>query len=151
MPDKIKTNREEGIHKKSALSFLVEKFPDNPFKEYARFDARVGDRRRARQYEIILHMLPPEERGKPMQVVIFTNARVRDLIGLTCWLYTNDEREPKLDSNVSKYCLRIAEDNGEIDTDFPSLNPNDVIEKYEFRILAMVETSDDMGNLVEAT
>lgn len=128
----------------------MEKFPDNPFKDYARFDARVGDRRRTRCYEIILHIVPPEKRGKPMQVVIFTNAKVRDLIGLTCWLYTNDERESKLDS-ISKYCLRIAEDNGEIDSDFPSLNPSDIIEKYEFRTLALVEASEDPGGFVDAT
>lgn len=138
--------------KRSALTFLVETFPDNPFKDFARFDARVGDRlRRTRCYEIILHVLPPEQRNKSMQVVIFTQAKVRDLIGLTCWSYTNEEREPKLDFNISKYCLRIAEDNGEIDTDFPALNPNDVVEKYEFPILALVEASDDPGGFVEAT
>ncbi|XP_074600396.1 SAPK-interacting protein 1 [Brevipalpus obovatus] len=150
-PNKSSQNKDQPP-KRSALTFMVETFPDNPFKDFARFDARVGDRlRRTRCYEIILHILPSEQRNKSMQVVIFTQAKVRDLIGLTCWSYTNDDREPKLDSNISKYCLRIAEDNGEIDTDFPALNPNDVVEKYEFPILALVEASDDPGGFVEAT
>ena len=130
---------------------MVEKSPDNPFKEFAKFDARVGDRRRTRNYEIILHNLAGEQRLKTLQVVIFTNARVRDLIGLTCWLYTNEVNEPKLEPEVDKYCLRIAEDNGEIDTDFPALNPTDVVEKYEFRTLAMVESGDDSGSYSDAT
>ncbi|XP_015784600.1 target of rapamycin complex 2 subunit MAPKAP1 [Tetranychus urticae] len=151
-PEKMReASLEASVPKKSVLSFLVEKSPDNPFKEYAKFDARVGDRRRTRNYEIILHSFSCETRLKTLQVVIFTNARVRDLIGLTCWLYTNEINDPKLEPNVNKYCLRIAEDNGEIDTDFPALNPDDIVEKYEFRTLAMVEASDDTGSFADAT
>lgn len=136
--------------KKSALSLMVERFPENPFSYYARFDARVGDRRRTRSYEIILHVLPKEIEDKQIQVVIFTNARVKDLIGLICWLYTNEQREPPMNADISKYSLRIAEDNGDIDTDFPSLDPSDFVEKYEFRILALVEGTDDHGSLNKA-
>lgn len=58
-----------------------------------------------------------------MTVVTMASARVQDLIGLICWQYTSEGREPKLNDNVSAYCLHIAEDDGEVDTDFPRWMP----------------------------
>ena len=37
------------------------------------------------------------------------------------------------------YCLHIAEDNGEVDTDFPSLDSKEPVSKFGFTKLALVE------------
>lgn len=37
-----------------------------------------------------------QEKVHPMTVVTIANARVHDLIGLICWQYTSEGREPKL-------------------------------------------------------
>ncbi|KAM9309424.1 LOW QUALITY PROTEIN: target of rapamycin complex 2 subunit MAPKAP1-like [Pholidichthys leucotaenia] len=88
-----------------------------------------------------------QEKLHPMTVVTIANARVHDLIGLICWQYTS-EGEPKLNENVNAYCLHIAEDDGEVDTDFPPLDSNEPIHKFGFSTLALVEkySSPDLAS-----
>ncbi|XP_009069654.1 PREDICTED: target of rapamycin complex 2 subunit MAPKAP1 isoform X1 [Acanthisitta chloris] len=80
-----------------------------------------------------------------MTVVTIANAKVHDLIGLICWQYTSEGREPKLNDNVNAYCLHIAEDDGEVDTDFPPLDSNEPIHKFGFSTLALVEKYPSPG------
>jgi len=93
---------------------------------------------------------PPSNRsiGKsknndPLEIVIVSSARVQDLIGLICWQYTNEGREPELCQDINRYCLRIAEDNGEVDPDFPSLNPQEPLSKFNFPSLALTEKKSE--------
>lgn len=79
----------------------------------------------------------------PLEVVIVSTARVQDLIGLICWQYTNEGREPKLHPDINRFCLRIAEDNGEVDPDFTSLNPKEPLSKFNFPSLALTEKSEE--------
>lgn len=78
-----------------------------------------------------------------LEVVIVSSARVQDLIGLICWKYTNEGREPKLHYDINRYCLRIAEENGEVDPDFPYLNPKEPLSKFNFPLLALTEKTDE--------
>uniref|UniRef100_A0A8C9HWE9 CRIM domain-containing protein n=1 Tax=Piliocolobus tephrosceles TaxID=591936 RepID=A0A8C9HWE9_9PRIM len=80
-----------------------------------------------------------------MTVVTMASTKVQDLIGLICWQYTSEGREPKLNDNVSAYCLHIAEDDGEVDTDFPLLDSNEPIHKFGFSTLALVEKYSSPG------
>jgi hypothetical protein len=79
----------------------------------------------------------------PLEVVIVNTAKVQDLIGLICWQYTNEGREPKLNHDINRYCLRIAEDNGEVDPDFTSLNPKELLRKFDFPSLAITEKTEE--------
>lgn len=136
---------------KSALSAQIEKFPglpNNPFNLYSRFDGRISDSLSFKRIAIFLTMLPPSKIDYPMEVVIISQAMVKDLIGLICWQYTNEGREPKLKPDVNCYCLRIAEENGDVDPDFPSLNPKEPVSKFGFPVLALVEKEDDELSLV---
>lgn len=45
---------------------------------------------------IYLMMLPPEERNYGMEVICLSSARVQELIGLICWMYTCEGKQPKL-------------------------------------------------------
>lgn len=90
--------------------------------------------------------LSQEQKAKnsgPLEVVIVSTATVQDLIGLICWQYTNEGREPKLHYDLNRYCLRIAEDNGEVDPDFSSLNPKEPLSKFNFPLLALTEKTED--------
>ncbi|XP_044029735.1 target of rapamycin complex 2 subunit MAPKAP1 isoform X3 [Siniperca chuatsi] len=116
---------------KSTLSLRLEQCPqqlNNPFNEYSKFDGKMA-----------------QEKVHPMTVVTIANARVQDLIGLICWQYTSEGREPKLNENVNAYCLHIAEDDGEVDTDFPPLDSNEPIHKFGFSTLALVEKYSSPG------
>lgn len=49
-----------------------------------------------KKIDIFLTMCPPGEREYPITVIVVASAKIHDLIGLICWQYTNEGREPKL-------------------------------------------------------
>ncbi|KAM9721586.1 target of rapamycin complex 2 subunit MAPKAP1 isoform 2-T8 [Dama dama] len=135
--------------KQSILSVRLEQCPlqlNNPFNEYSKFDGKghVGTTA-TKKIDVYLPLHSSQDRLLPMTVVTMASARVQDLIGLVCWQYTSEGREPKLNDNVSAYCLHIAEDDGEVDTDFPPLDSNEPIHKFGFSTLALVEKYSSPG------
>ncbi|XP_072908718.1 target of rapamycin complex 2 subunit MAPKAP1 isoform X2 [Hemitrygon akajei] len=133
----------------SVLSVRLEHCPqqlNNPFNEYSKFDGKghIGTTA-TKNIDVYLPMQTSQDRMQPMTVVTMANARVQDLIGLLCWQYTSEGREPKLNENVDVYCLHIAEDDGEIDGDFPPLDSNEPIHKFGFSTLALVEKYSPPG------
>lgn len=132
---------------KSGLTRLLERFPSlpkNPFDEFAQFDGGMSETVPVKKIMIYIALESqtqsnankPKNDG-PLEVVIVSTARVQDLIGLICWQYTNEGREPKLHHDISRYCLRIVEDNGDVDADFTSLNPKEPLLKFNFPSLAL--------------
>ncbi|XP_017651697.1 target of rapamycin complex 2 subunit MAPKAP1 isoform X2 [Nannospalax galili] len=137
------------LGKQSVLSVRLEQCPlqlNNPFNEYSKFDGKghVGTTA-TKKIDVYLPLHSSQDRLLPMTVVTMASARVQDLIGLICWQYTSEGREPKLNDNVSAYCLHIAEDDGEVDTDFPPLDSNEPIHKFGFSTLALVEKYSSPG------
>ncbi|KAJ7365121.1 Target of rapamycin complex 2 subunit mapkap1 [Desmophyllum pertusum] len=92
-----------------------------------------------KKLKIFLTMLPEEERAIPMIVTVLGTACVQDLIGLIMYKYTNEGLEPQLKNDVKSFCLQIAEDDGEVDTDFPALDNKEAITKFGFTCLALVQ------------
>ncbi|XP_077161555.1 target of rapamycin complex 2 subunit MAPKAP1 isoform X1 [Paroedura picta] len=135
--------------KQSILSVRLEQCPlqlNNPFNEYSKFDGKghVGTTA-TKKIDVYLPLHTNQDKLQPMTVVTIANAKVHDLIGLICWQYTSEGREPKLNDNVNAYCLHIAEDDGEVDTDFPPLDCNEPIHKFGFSTLALVEKYSSPG------
>ncbi|XP_071622348.1 target of rapamycin complex 2 subunit MAPKAP1 isoform X2 [Heliangelus exortis] len=135
--------------KQSILSVRLEQCPlqlNNPFNEYSKFDGKghVGTTA-TKKIDVYLPLHTSQDKLQPMTVVTIANAKVHDLIGLICWQYTSEGREPKLNDNVNAYCLHIAEDDGEVDTDFPPLDSNEPIHKFGFSTLALVEKYSSPG------
>ncbi|XP_072016011.1 target of rapamycin complex 2 subunit MAPKAP1-like isoform X2 [Amphiura filiformis] len=132
------------LKKHSALSQQMDTCPavaSNPFSEYAKFDgkAQVGSSSVIKQIDIYLDMCEGDAREFPMELHVMGTARVIDVIGLICWHYTNDGYEPQLSENVENYALMIAEEDGEVDTDFPALDSKEAISKFGFNTLALTE------------
>lgn len=59
------------------------------------FQGHVGTTA-TKKIDVYLSMQSTQEKLHPMTVVTMANARVYDLIGLICWQYTCEGREPKL-------------------------------------------------------
>lgn len=59
------------------------------------FQGHVGTTA-TKKIDVYLSMQSAQEKLHPMTVVTMANARVHDLIGLICWQYTSEGREPKL-------------------------------------------------------
>jgi hypothetical protein len=51
----------------------------------------------AKKLDIFLMMVEPEDRAYPMPVVTLASAKVQELIGLICWQYTMEGRQPPLE------------------------------------------------------
>ncbi|XP_029467353.1 target of rapamycin complex 2 subunit MAPKAP1 isoform X2 [Rhinatrema bivittatum] len=135
--------------KQSILSVRLEQCPlqlNNPFNEYSKFDGKghVGTTA-TKKIDVYLSMQTSQDKLLPMTVVTIANAKVHDLIGLICWQYTSEGREPKLNDSVDVYCLHIAEDDGEVDTDFPPLDSSEPIHKFGFSTLTLVEKYSSPG------
>lgn len=114
--------------------------PNNPFLEYSKFDGEAYQGTCVtKKLKIFLTMLPEEERAMPMIVTVLGTAFVQDLIGLIMYKYTNQGLEPELKNDVKSFCLQIAEDDGEVDLDFPALDNNEAITKFGFNCLALVQ------------
>ncbi|XP_033119134.1 target of rapamycin complex 2 subunit MAPKAP1-like isoform X2 [Anneissia japonica] len=129
---------------KSALAVQLEQFPNqtnNPFSEYSKFDgkAHIGSGN-VKKINIYFTMATADKALQPLAVYVLCSAKVLDLVGLLCWHYTNigGAQEP-LSENVESYCLMIAEEDGEVDTDFPALDNRELIARFGFPTLALVE------------
>lgn len=83
----------------SALTKLMAEHasdPDSPFIEYAKFDGHAQLRAPTRTIRIFLSMQSAEEQNYPMTVCVIASAKVSELIGLVCYKYNHEKREPPL-------------------------------------------------------
>ncbi|KAK4026800.1 target of rapamycin complex 2 subunit MAPKAP1 [Daphnia magna] len=129
---------------KSVLARLLAEHasdPDSPFIEYAKFDGNSQLRAPIRTIRIFLSMQTTQERNFPMTVCVIASAKVFELIGLVCYKYSQEKREPPLSGTVDNYALFIAEDDGSPDADFPCLEPKEVVGKFGFTSLALVRST----------
>lgn len=78
------------------------------------------------------------------EVVIKSTATVVDTIGYALLRYIEEKREPLLESSQKDpnyWTLRIVEDDGELDEDFPALERTRPISKFSFDEFAIVEAT----------
>jgi len=127
--------------RQSSLSVQLQQFamtPHNPFSDYARFDGKATPNVPTRKLGIFLSMVDDAERAYPMGVIPLSSAKVSEVIGLICWQYTMQDRQPPLSDNLHLYSLYIAEDDGEVDYEFPPIDKREPISKFGFGRLALV-------------
>ncbi|KAH9489128.1 Target of rapamycin complex 2 subunit mapkap1 [Bulinus truncatus] len=150
----VPENDEDGKNKKNKAKFMLsqqlvehDSHGSNPFFKYAKFDGRTAGGLPTRKLDIFLTFAPPDQQAYPMSILVTANAKAQEVVGLICWQYTEEERKPDLqtvaghiDPNdfVNKFSLHMAEDDGEIDTDFPPIVPTDPVSKYGFTKFALV-------------
>ncbi|XP_026568231.1 target of rapamycin complex 2 subunit MAPKAP1 [Pseudonaja textilis] len=95
--------------KPSILSVRLEQCPlqlNNPFNEYSKFDGKghIGTTA-TKIIDVYLPLHANQDKLQPMTVVTIANAKVQDLIGLICWQYTSEGREPKLKNAAHGFSL----------------------------------------------
>jgi len=57
-----------------------------------------------------------------MEVVVKRDSTVEDVVGYALYQYTDEARLPPALSSIEAYSLRIVEDDGAIDDDFPGFS-----------------------------
>ncbi|KTW29236.1 hypothetical protein T552_01191 [Pneumocystis carinii B80] len=81
---------------------------------------------------------------RPFSVVIKRIATVSDVIGFSLYCYIEQKIEPRLTSdqlNPNMWTLRIVEEDGELDHDFPALDRVRFLSKFGFDEFALVEAT----------
>ena len=128
----------------SALSKRLEDLlnePNNLYVQYCKFDGEgVGDICPTKEIEVFLSFLPTEEeRLHSVSVVFVDSATVADVIGLALYKYLLKAKKVCFQNEVKCYSLHMAEEDGEVDPDFPALGDDELMWKFGFSHLAIVE------------
>ncbi|CAF2588603.1 unnamed protein product [Rotaria sp. Silwood2] len=122
----------------SPLTALIQSTPSkqNPFANYAKFDGTPNISSNQSK-KIIVDF---KSQNQILHVIVSSNATVTETIGLACYKYTMENREPVLtQKDPSKYFLYIADDDGEAEEDFPPLTNEQPIGQYDFPRLILIE------------
>jgi len=111
----------------------------NPFADY-RFFCGKGD---PDSMELLIYLPFSDEPEKPLQIMVKKTATVEDVIGYSLYEYNEAERTPVITSetDVPYWNMRIVEDDGEIDEDFPALERSRKIQKFAFDSFAICKAS----------
>ena len=88
----------------------------------------------------VFPVLGEGEGGPPLHISVSREAKVRQVVGLVCWRYTQEERLPALQAGKGPedYELFMCEEDGSVDRDFPCLDWRETFSKYGFLQLALV-------------
>jgi hypothetical protein len=135
---------------RSALTALIKAKEQNSQEEnhlaelYASF-AGKGD---LKPLHLKIFRPTGEEPMRPIDVVVRQDATIAETIGFSLYRYWEDGRKPTLkpeecDANV--WTLRIMEDVGVVDDDFPALERVRPISRFQFDMFALVEATPEQG------
>ncbi|KAI0043578.1 hypothetical protein FA95DRAFT_1524028 [Auriscalpium vulgare] len=136
---------------RSALSsMLAAGTSSNPFSD--QYSAIAGRGVSAAAAMEVTVFVPSARRpaGKPMVLSVRKDATVEEVLGFALWTYWEEGWEPRLDEggdvpeeklSAVGWVLRIAEDDGEVDEDFPPPDRTGKIQKFNFDAYAVLEAS----------
>jgi hypothetical protein len=136
----------------SALTALIKAKEQNSQEEndlaelYASFSGK-GD---LKPLHLKIFRPTSDEPMRPVDVIVRQDATVAETIGFSLYRYWEEGRKPPLkkeecDANV--WTLRIMEDDGVVDDDFPALERIRPISRFQFDMFALVEATPDQGFL----
>lgn len=117
---------------------------DNPLEQYI---AASGKSER-KPLKIKMYMPTCSEPKEPWEVVVRTDINVHMAIGFSLYVYSEQKRQPELSEehcDANKWNLRIVEEDGEPDEDFPALDRTRNISAYSFDEFALVEASPEQA------
>ena len=134
----------------SALTALIKAKEQNSQEEnhlaelYASFSGK-GD---LRPLHLKIFRPTSEAPMRPVDVIVRQDATVAETIGFSLYRYWEEGRKPPLkkeecDANV--WTLRIMEDVGVVDDDFPALERVRPISRFQFDMFALVEATPEQG------
>lgn len=133
--------RDEKKVKSSMLTLQMQKYPNLPqnrFIKYAVFDGTSQTGVPTRTISIFIMPFPEDLRNFPVRICVLSSAKILEFIGLILYKCVVDL--PEFDfEEVDQYGLFIAEENGEPDLDFPPLDVNENVYRFQFSHLALAK------------
>lgn len=133
---------------------------DNPFRC---FYALLASKER-NALKITIYYPFSQEPRKPIKTSMKSDVCVEEVVGFALWSYMEEMREPKLDEIKFKpesldlhqsyaWCLRLVEDDGEVDEDFPALErtrPAAKVGSNEFAVVMATEAQAQQNESAQA-
>ncbi|KAI8825195.1 stress-activated map kinase interacting protein 1-domain-containing protein [Fimicolochytrium jonesii] len=135
----------------SALTALFQEQnrSDNPFaKDYSYFSGKGN----ADPIQLKIFIPMSDDPESPLSISVLRDASVEEVIGYALYEYWTEGRQPIIPANmrdVIMWNMRIVEDDGLIDEDFPALERTRKISKFAFDQFALCEASADQVKLYE--
>ncbi|PCH45029.1 SIN1-domain-containing protein [Wolfiporia cocos MD-104 SS10] len=155
---------------KSALTAMLadagpEDASSNPFTEL--YSAISGRSEGESMAVNVFFPLAREPDGQALKLSVRKDATVEEVLGFALWSYWEEGWLPKIDEELKGeddpqweircsavgWILRIAEDDGEVDEDFPPLDRSSKISKFKFdayAVLAANSTQVQQNKVLEA-
>lgn len=127
----------------SSLSSLIKMKQstfDNPLEQYI----NASGKSERRPLKLIMYMPSCSEPKRPWEVLVRRDVNVSNAIGFALYRYVEDNRQPLLKEEMkdsNRWNLRIVEEDGEPDDDFPALDRTRAISAYSFDEFALVEAT----------
>ncbi|KAI0264615.1 stress-activated map kinase interacting protein 1-domain-containing protein [Gloeopeniophorella convolvens] len=136
---------------KSALSSMMAAAnTTNPFSDlYSAISGR-GVPPAASMTVTVFFPFAREPAGKPMMLSVRKDATVEEVLGFALWSYWEEGWLPRLDEDPDApeerlgavgWVMKIAEEDGEVDEDFPPPNRESKIQKFNFEAYAVLEAN----------
>lgn len=128
--------------KTSVLSYQIEHLPSvpiNKFQKYSSFDGSSHMPNETRSYQVFNTALPADLRDYPIKFCVQANAKVEEFIGFILYRCTMDYPQYANFEDVKEYGLYISDETGEPDIDFPPLDVNEQIQRFQFAYLALAK------------
>ncbi|KAJ3009370.1 hypothetical protein HKX48_008008 [Thoreauomyces humboldtii] len=116
---------------------------DNPFGKDFSFFSGKGD---PQPIKLRIYIPLSDEPEVPLTLSVLRDASVEEAIGYALYEYWSEGREPTIPANlqdVKRWNMRIVEDDGTIDDDFPALERTRKISKFAFDSFALCEAPPD--------
>ena len=120
----------------------------NPWQEYGIYEG-VPSREAGSKCVDIFPNITGDTAESAIRVWCGREARVKDVIGLTCLKYQYQGRPHHLQPPVTDYDLVMCEEDGTVDNDFPPLNQMDLFHKYGFAQLALVRKNESHSHALD--
>lgn len=127
----------------SRLSEQLEKLPPMPvnkFRNYSSFDGTSHALNEMRTIQVFIIPFPEEHRNYPIKCCVQATAKIEEFIGFILFKCTQDFPEIAQKVNfeaVHEYGLFITDETGEPDLDFPALDINEQVQRFQFSHLAL--------------
>lgn len=123
----------------SQLSLQIDrkpKLPQKRFLQYAKFDGTAQTGILTREFRIFVKMNDDRQRPYPIKICVIGTATIEELTGLICYNVAIMYPEVNL-KTVKHYRIYMVEEDGEIEPDFPPLDPSEPCSKFCFLYLAI--------------
>lgn len=130
------------VPKKSKLTEQLETLPPIKLNKYRDFSTLEGSSYPIQETKTIQVFITtvPELRDYPIKCCVYSLAKIEEFIGYILFKTLNlyPEYSDSLD-DPNTYGLFISDETGEPDLDFPALDLNELVSKYQFTYLALAK------------